>query len=207
MNENNEIRSKPKIYKMNKSKSGSNNVNDENHFEFVITEDDLEEDDDNKYENSLELIFSELSDNTLSVEKDKLLSIKQEDTSNDQKPTIKSKKRTYSNSNLTNNSDHEHYSIRENANTSKINISDKSLLLPSKSSNTTNENVIKENSIEQQTNHNHNIQSETKQNTQNNDGDRSEDSIFGELVVAMLKKMPPKKKKNIKKRIMNLLLS
>lgn len=40
-----------------------------------------------------------------------------------------------------------------------------------------------------------------------NNSDRCEDAIFGELVFAMLKKMPAEKKRNVKRDIMNLLLT
>ncbi|XP_039967068.1 uncharacterized protein LOC120779014 [Bactrocera tryoni] len=40
-----------------------------------------------------------------------------------------------------------------------------------------------------------------------NNSDRSEDAIFGELVSAMLKKMPAEKKRTVKRDIMNLLLT
>lgn len=40
-----------------------------------------------------------------------------------------------------------------------------------------------------------------------NNSDRCEDAIFGELVSAMLKKMPTEKKRNVKRDIMNLLLT
>lgn len=48
--------------------------------------------------------------------------------------------------------------------------------------------------------------SDTSANDEKSKGERCEDTIFGELVVAMLKKMKPEEKKRAKKEIMNILL-
>lgn len=68
------------------------------------------------------------------------------------------------------------------------------------SKNVSEENAIQKNNMQEET------ETAETQASKKNAGQRCEDEIFGELIVAMLKKLPPEEKKRAKKEIMNILL-